>query len=139
MTNLPRNPHALRNAFGDVIFEEAYVAVHLCSIYIKPACPCIPAPAYLSMHTSTEASPSAVNDPYSLLDIVPLQDASATPALSSNHASIVNTTTTTPENCVITIQNNYIAEGGTINIFSSHCTSSSELFTHHVPIHQKLT
>ncbi|KAG1773497.1 hypothetical protein EDD22DRAFT_841899 [Suillus occidentalis] len=29
-----------------------------------------------------------------------------------------------PNNCVVIIQNNYIAEGGTINIFSSNCNGS---------------
>ncbi|OAX34060.1 hypothetical protein K503DRAFT_786043 [Rhizopogon vinicolor AM-OR11-026] len=31
-----------------------------------------------------------------------------------------------PNNCVIIIQNNRIAVGGTINIFSSHCTGSED-------------
>ncbi|OJA16954.1 hypothetical protein AZE42_09457 [Rhizopogon vesiculosus] len=76
------------------------------------------------MNISTEASPRSV-----------IQDASATPASSSDHTSSDSTIpsnvqpTTTSSNCIIIIENNCIAEGGTINIFSSNCTSSSELFT----------
>jgi hypothetical protein len=33
-----------------------------------------------------------------------------------------------PNNYVIIIQNNCIAEGGTVNIFSGHCTGSGEFF-----------
>jgi hypothetical protein len=33
-----------------------------------------------------------------------------------------------PNNYLIIIQNNCIAEGGTINIFSGHCTGSGEFF-----------
>jgi hypothetical protein len=87
------------------------------------------------MDTSTKASPlSAINEPRLPLDIVPLEDVSIKPALSSDHASMTDGTLPpnaqpTPTPSIIIIQNNYIAEGGTINIFSSHCTSSSELFT----------
>ncbi|KAG1823085.1 hypothetical protein EV424DRAFT_1346429 [Suillus variegatus] len=67
------------------------------------------------------------------LAIVPLQDAIATPA-SPSHGSMTNGTplpsikqpSPNPQsNCIIIIQNNYIAEGGTINIYSSHCNGST--------------
>ncbi|KAJ8594871.1 hypothetical protein M405DRAFT_434129 [Rhizopogon salebrosus TDB-379] len=91
------------------------------------------------MDTSTKASPlRAVNEPRLPLDIVPPKDASTKPASSSGRASIadgtvlLNEPTPTPNNCIIIIQNNYIAEGGTINIFSSHCTSSTVTKLDHV-------
>ncbi|OAX34065.1 hypothetical protein K503DRAFT_473218 [Rhizopogon vinicolor AM-OR11-026] len=90
----------------------------------KKSMPLILQPPHISaMNPSTEISAHRA-----------IQDASATPT-SSDHTSSDGTLpanvqpTTTPSNCIIFIQNNRIAEGGTINIFSSHCTSSSELFT----------
>ncbi|OAX34068.1 hypothetical protein K503DRAFT_473199 [Rhizopogon vinicolor AM-OR11-026] len=79
------------------------------------------------MNPSTEASPRRA-----------IQDASAAPASSSDHTSSDGTLpsnvqpTTTSSNCIIIIQNNCIAEGGTINIFSSHCTSSTVIKLVHV-------
>ncbi|KAG2354023.1 hypothetical protein BDR07DRAFT_1382597 [Suillus spraguei] len=40
--------------------------------------------------------------------------------------SIEQSSPNPPNNCVVIIQNNYIAEGGTINIFSSHCNVSKD-------------
>jgi hypothetical protein len=37
-----------------------------------------------------------------------------------------------PNNCIVIIQNNYIAEGGTINIFSSHSNGSTVTKLEHV-------
>ncbi|KAJ8580228.1 hypothetical protein M405DRAFT_938834, partial [Rhizopogon salebrosus TDB-379] len=61
------------------------------------------------------------------LSLIPLQGP------SSGHASMVDNTTPlspeqsllNPKNYVIIIQDNCIAEGGTINIFSGHCTGSA--------------
>ncbi|KAG2345792.1 hypothetical protein BDR05DRAFT_946378 [Suillus weaverae] len=39
-----------------------------------------------------------------------------------------------PSSCVIIIQNNYIAEGGTINILSSHCNGSTVTKLDSVPL-----
>ncbi|KAG2075546.1 hypothetical protein BDR04DRAFT_1091053, partial [Suillus decipiens] len=70
------------------------------------------------------------------LVIVPLQDVSATLRPSSSHDSVTADTplpsveqssTNPPNHCIVTIQNNYIAEGGTINIFSGHCNGSKKL------------
>ncbi|KAG3229922.1 hypothetical protein P692DRAFT_201782721 [Suillus brevipes Sb2] len=78
-------------------------------------------------------SPCASSESYLPLAIVPLQDASATPRSSSSHDSMTDGTPlpsveqsspNTPNNCVVIIQNNYIAEGGTINIFSSNSNGS---------------
>ncbi|KAG2075544.1 hypothetical protein BDR04DRAFT_1091048 [Suillus decipiens] len=88
------------------------------------------------MDTSAKAhSPCAF---YLPLAIVPQQDPSATPRSLSNHDSMTDGTRPPsvkqsppiPPNCIVMIQNNYIAEGGTINIFSSHCNGSSEFFIH---------
>ncbi|OAX34066.1 hypothetical protein K503DRAFT_774951 [Rhizopogon vinicolor AM-OR11-026] len=89
------------------------------------------------MHTSNEASPPrAVNEPHLPLDIMQLRDASATPISSSDHISTVGmlppNVQRTPSNCIIIIQNKCIAEGGTINIFSSNCTSSTVTKLDHV-------
>ncbi|OAX32932.1 hypothetical protein K503DRAFT_776161 [Rhizopogon vinicolor AM-OR11-026] len=90
------------------------------------------------MHNSTETSPlRAVNEPHLPLDIMQLQDASATPTSSSDHTSTADGTLPpnvqpTLSNCIIIIQNNCIAEGGTINIFSSNCTSSTVIKLDHV-------
>ncbi|OAX36382.1 hypothetical protein K503DRAFT_772588 [Rhizopogon vinicolor AM-OR11-026] len=90
------------------------------------------------MHTSTETSPPrAVNELHLPLDTMQLQDTSATPTSSSDHTSIADDTLPlnvqpTPSNCIIIIQNNCIAEGGTINIFSSNCTSSTVTKLDHV-------
>jgi hypothetical protein len=78
------------------------------------------------------------------LVIIPLQDASATPRSSSSHGimtdgtplpSVKQSSPNPPNNCIVIIQNNYIAEGGTINIFSSHSNGSSEFFMY--PTDQK--
>ncbi|OAX34061.1 hypothetical protein K503DRAFT_774937 [Rhizopogon vinicolor AM-OR11-026] len=90
------------------------------------------------MHTSTEtSSPRAVNEPHLPLDIMQPQDASVTPTSSSDRTSIADGTLPpnvqrTPSNCIIIIQNNCIAEGGTINIFSSNCTGSTVTMLDHV-------
>ncbi|KAG2363141.1 hypothetical protein BDR07DRAFT_1375982 [Suillus spraguei] len=91
------------------------------------------------MDTSTKAySPCAL---YLPLAIVPLQDASATPRSLSSHDSMTDGTPllsakqsppVLPNNCIVMIQNNYIAEGGTINIFSSHCNGSTVSKLEHV-------
>ncbi|KAG2345793.1 hypothetical protein BDR05DRAFT_960072 [Suillus weaverae] len=96
------------------------------------------------MDTSTGACKSCISNGDRLpLTIASLQDASvATPKLSSGHASVTDDHSTplpnleqptlNPNNCVIIIQNNYIAEGGTINIFSSHCNGSTVSKLNHV-------
>ncbi|KAG1737203.1 hypothetical protein EDB19DRAFT_997112 [Suillus lakei] len=94
------------------------------------------------MDTSTgEKSPCALTEFHLPLAIVPLQDASATPRPSSSHGSMTDDTplpsvkqpsSNPPNNCVIIIQSNYIAEGGTINIFSSHCNGSTVTKLNHV-------
>ncbi|KAG2042747.1 hypothetical protein BDR03DRAFT_944154 [Suillus americanus] len=89
------------------------------------------------MDTSTGPCKSCASDRDPLpLTIAPLRDASvATPKSSSGHASVTNDhsaplqnleqPTLNPNNCVIIIQNNYIAEGGTINILSSRSNGST--------------
>ncbi|KAG2137588.1 uncharacterized protein EDB93DRAFT_759180 [Suillus bovinus] len=94
------------------------------------------------MTTSTEAySPRASTELYLPLAIVPLQDANATPISLPGHNSITNGTPlpsveqssqNPPNNCIMMIQSNYIAEGGTINIFSSHCNGSTVTKLEHV-------
>jgi hypothetical protein len=89
------------------------------------------------MDTSTKThSPCASTKLYLPLAIVPLQDASTAPRSPSCHeltdgTLLPNVKQSPPNpqnNCIVIIQNNYIAEGGTINIFSSHCNGSSEFF-----------
>ncbi|KAG2106677.1 hypothetical protein BD769DRAFT_1393146 [Suillus cothurnatus] len=94
------------------------------------------------MNTSTEArSPGVSTEFYLPFTIVPLQDTSATPRPSCSHElpngtplpSVKQTSPNPPNNCInIIIQNNYIAEGGTINIFSSHCNGSTVTKLEHV-------
>ncbi|KAG2144355.1 hypothetical protein DEU56DRAFT_754399 [Suillus clintonianus] len=85
------------------------------------------------MDPSTGAFQSCASDECCLpLTIAPLRDASA---ISSGHASVTDDHNTplpnlehptlNPNNCIIIIQNNCIAEGGTINIFSSRCNGST--------------
>ncbi|KAG2042750.1 hypothetical protein BDR03DRAFT_944162 [Suillus americanus] len=78
---------------------------------------------------------------YLPLAIVPLEDASAKQRSSSSHDSMIDGTPlpsveqsspNSPNNCIVIIQNNYIAEGGTINIFSSHCNGSTVTKLEHV-------
>ncbi|KAG1850884.1 hypothetical protein F4604DRAFT_1686987 [Suillus subluteus] len=88
------------------------------------------------MDTSTGPCKSCASDGDPLpLTIAPHRDASvATPKSWSGHASVTNDhsaplpnleqPTLNPNNCVIIIQNNYIAEGGTINILSSRSNGS---------------
>ncbi|KAG2046486.1 hypothetical protein BDR06DRAFT_977467 [Suillus hirtellus] len=86
------------------------------------------------MDSSTKTySPCASTELYLPLAIVPLQDAIAMLA-SPNHGSMTNGTPlpsikqpslNPSSNCIIITQNNYIMEGGTINIYSSHCNSST--------------
>jgi hypothetical protein len=99
-------------------------------------------PAFINTHifsmgTFTAAYASS-GDPLPLA-IAPLRDASAvTPKSLSGHASVTNDRSTplpnleqptlNSNNCVIIMQNNYIAEGGTINILSSRSNGSSEFF-----------
>ncbi|KAG1850907.1 hypothetical protein F4604DRAFT_1934266 [Suillus subluteus] len=93
------------------------------------------------MDASTgEHSPCASTKFYLPLAIVPLQDASATPRPPSRHEltdgtplpSVKQSSPNPPNNCIVIIQNNYIAEGGTINIFSSHCNGSTVIKLEHV-------
>lgn len=86
-------------------------------------------------------SPCASSKSHLPLAIVPLQDASATARSSSSHDSMTDGTqlpsveqssSISPNNCVVIIQNNYIAEGGTINIFSSNCNGSIVTKLEHV-------
>ncbi|KAG1836434.1 hypothetical protein F4604DRAFT_1692854 [Suillus subluteus] len=81
-----------------------------------------------------------VTDFHLPLAIVPLEDATA-PRSSSRHDSMTDGTPlpsieqscpNPPNNCVVLIQNNYVAEGGTINIFSSHCNGSTVTKLEHV-------
>ncbi|KAG2144356.1 hypothetical protein DEU56DRAFT_754400 [Suillus clintonianus] len=82
------------------------------------------------MDASTTAYPPCDSDESHLpLVTAPPGDTSATTRPSSTHADgtplpSLTQPTPNPSNCVIIIQNNYIAEGGTINIFSSHCNGS---------------
>ncbi|KAG2363139.1 hypothetical protein BDR07DRAFT_1405029 [Suillus spraguei] len=77
------------------------------------------------------------------LTITSLQGAIvASPKPSSGHASMIDDhndllpkpeqPTLNPNNCVIIIQNNHIAEGGTINIFSSRCNGATVTKLNHV-------
>ncbi|KAG1850885.1 hypothetical protein F4604DRAFT_1907240 [Suillus subluteus] len=94
------------------------------------------------MDTSTRTySPCASTEFHLPLTIVPLQDASATLRSSSSHDSMTDGTPlpnveqsspNPPNNCIVIIHNNYIAEGGTINIFSSHCNGSTTTKLEHV-------
>lgn len=93
------------------------------------------------MDTSTKThSPCASTKLYLPLAIVPLQDASTAPRSPSCHeltdgTLLPNVKQSPPNpqnNCIVIIQNNYIAEGGTINIFSSHCNGSTVTKLEHV-------
>ncbi|KAG2103103.1 uncharacterized protein F5147DRAFT_706574 [Suillus discolor] len=86
------------------------------------------------MDSSTKTySPRASTELYLPLAIVPLQDAIAMPASPSHGSmtdgiplpSVKQPSPNPPSNCIIIIQNNYIAEGGTINIYSSHYNGST--------------
>ncbi|KAG2345788.1 hypothetical protein BDR05DRAFT_960054 [Suillus weaverae] len=94
------------------------------------------------MDTSTGAdSPCALTEYHLPLAVVPPQDGSPTPRSSSSHnfmtdgtplPSVKQPSPNPPNNCVIIIQNNFIAEGGTINILSSHCNGSTVTKLEHV-------
>ncbi|KAG1850880.1 hypothetical protein F4604DRAFT_73135 [Suillus subluteus] len=94
------------------------------------------------MDTSTGAySPCPSTECRLPLLIIPLQDTSAMPRLSSSHGittdgtplpSVGQSSQNPPNNCIVIMQNNYIAEGGTINIFSSHCNGSTVTKLEHV-------
>ncbi|KAG1718964.1 hypothetical protein EDB19DRAFT_772216 [Suillus lakei] len=95
------------------------------------------------MDTSTGADKSCASNEYCLpLTIAPPRDGSATPRPPSGHASVTDDHGTplpnleqpilNTNNCVIIIQNNYIAEGGTINILSSRCNGSTMTKLNHV-------
>ncbi|KAG1735871.1 uncharacterized protein EDB91DRAFT_542170 [Suillus paluster] len=88
------------------------------------------------MDASTGACSScASNESCFPLAVAPLLDANAMPRPLPGHASVTNGTplpnleqsTMNPNNSVIIMQNNHIAEGGTINIFSSHCIAVTKL------------
>ncbi|KAG1812896.1 uncharacterized protein BJ212DRAFT_1368839 [Suillus subaureus] len=91
-----------------------------------------------TMGTSTGAyQPRPSTECRLSLVTIPIQDATATLRSSSSNGSMIARTPlpsveqsspNPPNNCTVIIQNNYIAEGGTINIFSSHCDGSSEFF-----------
>ncbi|KAG1735872.1 uncharacterized protein EDB91DRAFT_1143304 [Suillus paluster] len=91
------------------------------------------------MDTSTGACPTCASDE-SRSSLVLGPHASATPRPSPCYTTVTDGTplpnleqpTMNPNNSVILIQNNYIAEGGTINIFSSHCTGSTVTKLEHV-------
>lgn len=56
----------------------------------------------------------------------PLRDASAAPTTHADGIPLLSLAQPppNPSSCVVIIQNNHIGEGGTINIFSSHCHGS---------------
>ncbi|OAX34070.1 hypothetical protein K503DRAFT_835261 [Rhizopogon vinicolor AM-OR11-026] len=62
------------------------------------------------------------------LPLVSLQHTSSVHASMTDGTSLpsIKQSPLNPSNCVIIIQNNCIAAGGTINIFSSHCTGSED-------------
>ncbi|KAG1737200.1 hypothetical protein EDB19DRAFT_2025761 [Suillus lakei] len=102
------------------------------------------------MDTSTGADKSCASNEYYLpLTIAPPRDGSATPRPSSGHASVTDDHGTplpnleqpilSTNNCVIIIQNNYIAEGGTINILSSRCNGSTMTKLNHVTTNTEAT
>ncbi|KAG2070565.1 hypothetical protein BDR04DRAFT_1099829 [Suillus decipiens] len=84
------------------------------------------------MDISTEAHPCCISKESHLpVAIATLQDASATSRPSSDHVCNAEVTPSlgfkqlNSNNYVIIIQNNRVAEGGTINIYSSHCNGST--------------
>jgi hypothetical protein len=82
--------------------------------------------------TAAYKSYASSGDPLPLT-IAPLDASAVTPKSSSGYASVTNDRSTplsnlNSNNCVIIMQNNYIAEGGTINILSSRSNGSSEFF-----------
>ncbi|KAG2042746.1 hypothetical protein BDR03DRAFT_944149 [Suillus americanus] len=84
------------------------------------------------MDSTTEYSPRASNESRLSLIATPLQDASATP---STHAGTPLLSLTQPPPIpIIIIQNNCIAEGGTINILSSNCNGSTVTKLDHVSL-----
>ncbi|KAG2130864.1 hypothetical protein DEU56DRAFT_914630 [Suillus clintonianus] len=91
------------------------------------------------MDTSTETHPHcASNEPHLPVVVSTLQDASDAPSLSSSHVFMTDDTPLPnlkqldSNSCVIIIQNNRIAEGGTININSSYCNGSTVTKLEHV-------
>ncbi|KAG2123443.1 uncharacterized protein EDB93DRAFT_616131 [Suillus bovinus] len=89
-----------------------------------------------AMHSTTENLPCASNEsclPLIATPLSPLQDTSATPSTHVDGAPLLSLAQPpNPRSCVIIIQNNYIAEGGTINILSSHCNGSTATKLEHV-------
>jgi hypothetical protein len=83
-------------------------------------------PQFSAMDTSTGVCPPGASTETEILSpLAPLQDTSANPKpvhtskADGTPQPNVNHHPPNPNNCVIIIQNNYIAAGGTINVFSS--------------------
>ncbi|KIK38335.1 hypothetical protein CY34DRAFT_809467, partial [Suillus luteus UH-Slu-Lm8-n1] len=82
------------------------------------------------MDSTTPHPPWASNESRLPLITTPLRDASAAPTTHADGIPLLSLTQPpqNPSGCVVIIQNNYIGEGGTINIFSSHCDGPSKFF-----------
>ncbi|KIK32285.1 hypothetical protein CY34DRAFT_814349 [Suillus luteus UH-Slu-Lm8-n1] len=82
------------------------------------------------MDSTTAYQPCASNESRLLLIATPLRDAGAAPTTHADGIPLPSLTQPppNPSGCVAIIQNNHIAEGGTINIFSSHCNGPVSSF-----------
>ncbi|KAG2137754.1 hypothetical protein BD769DRAFT_1638054 [Suillus cothurnatus] len=76
------------------------------------------------MDSTTVYPPCASNESRPSLITAPLQDANTTPSTHADGTPLLSVTQPPPIPIII-IQNNYIAEGGTINILSSYCNGST--------------
>ncbi|KAG1737194.1 hypothetical protein EDB19DRAFT_997018 [Suillus lakei] len=84
----------------------------------------------------TAYPPCTLNESRLPLVATPLRDASAILSTHTDDTPLPSLTqpAPNPSNCVIVIQNNYIAEGGTINILSGHGNDSTVTKLDHVTL-----
>ncbi|KAG1857312.1 hypothetical protein DFJ58DRAFT_840606 [Suillus subalutaceus] len=85
------------------------------------------------MDSTTEHPPCASNESHLSLIATPLRDVGATPSTHTGGTPLLSLTQPPPIPVII-IQNNYIAEGGTINILSSNCNGSTVTKLDHVTL-----
>ncbi|KAG1771547.1 hypothetical protein EDD22DRAFT_842778 [Suillus occidentalis] len=83
------------------------------------------------MDYTTSYQPCASNESCLPLIATPLRDAGAASTTHADGIPLPSLAQPPPNSsgCVIIIQNNHIAEGGTINIFSSHCDGPHKVMT----------
>jgi hypothetical protein len=82
------------------------------------------------MDYTTAYQPCASNESCLPLIATPLRDAGAASTTHADGIPLLSLAQPPPNSngCVVIIQNNHIAEGGTINIFSSHCDGPRKFF-----------